>query len=101
MSRLIDADALNAFISDLEYDIKMDKDSLDMVNFYFDIIVPEYVARPNTFYMSGSKIQEKYPSVYNKYKQDGNRLVIQPNINHDAPYMIKVGKLSDGVIIND
>ena len=79
----------------------MDKDSLDMVNFYFDIIVPEYVARPNTFYMSGSKIQEKYPSVYNKYKQDGNRLVIQPNINHDAPYMIKVGKLSDGVIIND
>lgn len=29
MSRLIDADALNAFISDLEYDIKMDQDSLD------------------------------------------------------------------------
>ena len=81
-----------------EEDLAMDKASLDLLNFYFEVIVPEYTARPNTLFFDSDEIDEKYHTVYERYA-NGDRLVLKPNINYDAPYLLMIGKLYDGAKI--
>ena len=38
-----------------------------------------------------------YPSVYEKYSNKNDRIVMRPNVDHDAGYLLMIGKELDGV----
>ena len=93
---VVDGDNTEPVIND-EY--AMDKTSLDLVNFYFEVIVPEYISRPNSFVMDKTEIEQTYPTAVERYVKNENKLVIRPNVNYDAEYMLMVGKLYEGAKI--
>ena len=72
-------------------------ESSDEYDFYFDIIIPQYVAKPNTLYISSEEVKTKYPAVYEKYSNKNNRVVMKPNLGYDSGHLLMIGKRYDGV----
>ena len=76
-----------------------DDESTDEYNFYFDIIIPQYVASPNSLIISSEELKTKYPSVYEKYSNKNNRVVVRPNFDYNSKHLLMIGKCYDGVKI--
>ena len=72
-------------------------ESSDEYDFYFDIIIPQYVAKPNTFYISSEEVKTKYPAVYEKYSNKNNRVVVKPNLGYNSGHLLMIGRRYDGV----
>lgn len=84
--------------SETDIDVQIiSNENKDKASFYFDVIIPEYVTRPNTFTMHTDTIYSLYPTVYNEYRVN-DRIVIRPNINYDANLLLVAGRKCTDII---
>lgn len=60
--------------------------------FYLDIILSKGICKPNSFYVDKDMVEEIYTSTYDTYSNKKNRVVMRPNINHDANTVLMLGK---------
>lgn len=81
-------DAYKKFINEESYDEFM---------FYLDVIVPEGIARPNSFFIDEENTKSKYPFVYDAYKVN-RRMVFKPNRQGHANKILIIGKNQDQII---
>ena len=84
--------------SDINGRYYLDDISSEEYDFYFDIIIPKKITRPNSFLMSELTIKTYYPAIYEQYSNHNNRLVIRPNIGYDSRHLLMIGKKCDGII---
>lgn len=75
----------------------LNKESSEEYDFYFNVILPQYVAKPNTLLLPTEEIQEKYPVMYEKYSNKLNRIVMKPNLGYDSGHLLMIGKRCDGI----
>lgn len=60
--------------------------------FYLNVLIPEGVVKPNTFYIDKDLMEQRYPLVYEDYSDKDSRIVMRPNIVHDAITTLMIGK---------
>lgn len=76
-------------------------ETLDEYDFYFDIIIPQFVAKPNSLNLNHSFIKEAYPNLYKRYSNNKDRVVLQPNKDYDASRLLILGKKCNAVIVKN
>ena len=74
-----------------------DIESSEKYDFYVNVIIPQKVVKPNSLFISSEDVEMNYPSVYEKYSNKNGRIVMSPNVDHDAGYLLMIGKELDGV----
>lgn len=74
-----------------------DAESSEKYDFYVNVIIPQKVVKPNSLFISSEDVEMNYPSVYEKYSNKNGRIVMSPNVDHDAGYLLMIGKELDGV----
>ena len=77
---------------DHEDKYQMPEEDAQMHEFYYEVLVPHGICRPEDFFISLDMMEEKYPYVKDTYA-DTERIVIRPNIHADeAKVVLIVGK---------
>ena len=75
----------------------LNEESSNEYDFYFDVILPQLVAKPNSLILSDDEIKEKYPALYKKYSNGEGRLVLRPDYGYDSGHLLMIGKRYDGI----
>lgn len=77
---------------------ELDEVSSQEYDFYFNVILPRKITRPNSFLLSHFEIETRYPHVYDIYSNKVDRLVVRPNAGPESSHLLLVGKKCDGII---
>lgn len=65
--------------------------SMAMLGLYYDVILPLGKIQPNTTTADKIQVEYLYEDAVNTYRE-GDRIVIRPNINAEAPHALVVGR---------